>query len=82
MDKTLACPSGIQISSYIRQQGLTISTPCGGRGNCGKCRIKIINGWLPVMAMDRVQLSEDELEQGVRLACQAMPDKEVRIEIL
>ena len=75
------CPPGIQISSYLRQQGHPVSTPCGGRGNCGKCRITVVEGELPVTTMDKIWLTEEELQNGVRLACQAMPEKEITIAV-
>ena len=77
----IICSPGVQISAYIREKGFTIATPCGSRGNCGKCRIKVVEGELPINPMDRVQLSEEELSQGIRLACQTFPAKEVVIEL-
>ncbi len=75
------CPPGIQLSAYIRSTGHSVSTPCGGRGNCGKCRVKVIEGDLKISTMDRIQLTEDELALGIRLACHAMPDQTVKIEL-
>lgn len=76
----MTCPGGVQISAYLRRQGVSVPTPCGGRGNCGKCIIRLIQGELPVSAMDRVHLSEEMLSSGYRLACQAMPQTDVVIE--
>ena len=75
------CPAGVQISAYFRNQNVQIPTPCGGRGNCGKCKVRVISGTLPVMQMDRVHLTDEELETGVRLACQAMTREPVEIEV-
>jgi len=41
--------------------------PCGGKGICGKCRIK--SKQLPVTDLDTRFLSSDMVEQGYRLAC-------------
>ena len=78
----LVCHPDMQVSESIRRQGYSISTPCGGRGNCGKCKVRLIEGELPINTMDRVQLSEEELKQGIRLACQAKPKQEVRVEVV
>ena len=77
----LTCPPGIQLSAYIRSTGNSVPTPCGGRGNCGKCKVRVIDGELKISTMDRIQLTEEELSLGIRIACQAMPEKTVRIEI-
>ncbi len=78
----MICKPGKQVSAASRESGCSVTTPCGGHGNCGKCKIKVIKGNLPVMTMDRVHLTEEEIKAGVRLACQAMPKETVVIEIL
>ncbi|MCR5773559.1 MAG: 2Fe-2S iron-sulfur cluster binding domain-containing protein [Lachnospiraceae bacterium] len=77
----LICPPNVQVSTYIRSRGYSVPTPCGGRGNCGKCTVKVIEGNLKISTMDKIQLTEEELEQGIRLACQAMPGETVKIEL-
>ena len=37
---------------------------CGGRGNCGRCKVKVIDGELKISTMDRIQLTEDELSHA------------------
>lgn len=41
--------------------------PCGGNGKCGKCRINC--PLLPVSALDKRFLTENQLSSGIRLAC-------------
>ena len=50
--------------------GLTINTPCGGAGTCGKCRVQMTTGAVPPGPCDRAHFSDVELSQGWRLACQ------------
>ena len=49
--------------------GLTIDTPCGGMGTCGKCRIQVISGAGEPTEADRQIFGEDELRDGWRLGC-------------
>jgi uncharacterized 2Fe-2S/4Fe-4S cluster protein (DUF4445 family) len=46
-----------------------MDAPCGGRGRCGKCRLLIQEGDAPVNAEDRQFFTEEELDEGWRLAC-------------
>jgi uncharacterized 2Fe-2S/4Fe-4S cluster protein (DUF4445 family) len=50
--------------------GLTIETPCGGSGTCGKCRLQITEGASEASGVETQQLAADELTDGWRLACQ------------
>ncbi len=55
---------------------------CGGIGKCGKCKIRVIAGDLPITDADRELFSEEELMEGMRLACKAYPMEPVTIELL
>lgn len=46
-----------------------MDAPCGGRGRCGKCRILVQEGNVPANAEDRQFFTEEELDEGWRLAC-------------
>lgn len=49
--------------------GVEIDAPCSGNGTCGKCRVRLISGSVEVTKSAR--LSEDDYEDGWRLACQS-----------
>ena len=53
-------------------------TVCGGKGSCGRCRISAPS--LPVTDRDRKFLTPDEIERGVRLACDKTVCGEAEIE--
>lgn len=38
-----AAPAGQRLLEALRQQGLPLDAPCGGKGTCGKCRV-LVNG--------------------------------------
>ena len=78
----ITCPAGVQISAYLRKQGIKVATHCGGRGNCGRCKVRILKGTQPVMKMDEVHLTDEERSSGVRLACQAMTKEVLELEVL
>ena len=79
---SIKCPPGVQVSAFLRTLKIRIPTPCGGRGNCGKCKIRVIEGTLPVMQMDKVHLTQEEIDSGIRLACQAMTKEPIEIEVV
>ncbi len=67
-----------KVSELLSENNIYMPAQCGGRGVCGKCRIKVKSGTLPITDADRKCLSEKELSEGIRLACMAeiSPDKE------
>ncbi|MDY4191801.1 MAG: ASKHA domain-containing protein [Oscillospiraceae bacterium] len=65
------CGGGKTVGEALREQK-ALFTPCGGRGICGKCKVRTLGGsWAPPTEEEKRLLSEEELAQGVRLACQA-----------
>ena len=55
----------------LRRNGVFVCADCGGRGTCGKCRVKVSDAdGLPAPSeAEKKLLSEQELSSGVRLAC-------------
>jgi len=80
-EKQYMIPGGVGVLEYLQSKGVFISAPCGGHGTCGKCKIRVAAGTLPVGVSDRALLSEEEINAGVRLACRAKPISPVRIAV-
>lgn len=68
---TLNCRANQSILSVIQESGLPFYSPCGGKGICGKCKVKIKKGNVSELSdVERRLLNETEIQDGVRLACQ------------
>ncbi len=66
----------------IIDAGLGIKSVCAGKGTCGKCRIVILNKEKkPANKKEQEILSPDEIDNGVRLACQQIFDRNLIIYI-
>jgi len=54
--------------------GIGLNTLCGGKGTCGKCKVNVqkgVKGLNPCTEMELKHLSQVELKENTRLACQA-----------
>lgn len=75
--------SGKNLMEIMLDAGLFIDNACGGKGLCGKCRVKVCEGSVSEAGeTERGILKAEELEQGVRLACLARPEGDITIELL
>ena len=77
----LTCPGGCRVHDYIQSQGTALAMPCGGKGMCGKCRVRVVRGGLPVTPEDKRIFSEAKLAQGWRLACKAVTREAVELAV-
>jgi len=73
--------SGTVLLEAIGRAGIILQTPCGGRGTCGKCKVKIMNGECSPSAAGTQALSSEQIQQGFRLACQTHVENNLVIEI-
>jgi uncharacterized 2Fe-2S/4Fe-4S cluster protein (DUF4445 family) len=73
---------GMTLLDAAQRAGVEIVAVCGGVGACGKCRIRLVRGELtPPTPVEARMFSAAELAAGHRLACQARPLGDVKIDI-
>jgi uncharacterized 2Fe-2S/4Fe-4S cluster protein (DUF4445 family) len=77
--KTVEAREGQSILRAAGSHGIHINATCGGKGNCGKCRVILKEG--RTSSKESGFLTEKELSQGVRLACQSYPETDLAVEI-
>jgi uncharacterized 2Fe-2S/4Fe-4S cluster protein (DUF4445 family) len=66
-----------------KQHDITIAAPCGGKGTCGKCKIRLLSGSVSELTgTERDVLTETERKNGVRLACLTYPLSDVEISVI
>lgn len=65
---------GTKVLEAAGDAGLTIDTPCGGTGGCGKCRVRLMTAPGAPSELERRALNETALNEGDRLACQTRLD--------
>lgn len=76
------CKEKENLLEALLRQGFYMSAACGGKGTCGKCKIKVTSGDLKVTIQDEKTLKKEELEKGYRLACRAYPSQDCTVELL
>lgn len=74
-------PEGTTIFNAANWAGLAIDSTCGGRGTCGKCRVRMLSGANSVTDADRRYLTEVELAEGWRLSCRAVAHSDCVVEV-
>ncbi len=80
-DRHCTLDEPILVSEAAADCDILIEHPCGGKGQCSKCRIRFREGAPDPSPADRSQLNEDLLRQGWRLACQTILRRDAVIEV-
>lgn len=72
---------GEALLSVLKGKDIFIPSACGGRGSCGLCKVKILEGGGPLLPTETPHLSEKEIEDDVRLSCQVKVREDMAIRI-
>ena len=79
--KKIRLQGGSSLLDALTRQKIFIPSACGGRGSCGYCKLKVVEGAGPVLPTEEPYLSPEERGKGVRLSCQVKIRNDLRIEI-
>jgi uncharacterized 2Fe-2S/4Fe-4S cluster protein (DUF4445 family) len=76
------CSSGESLLECARHLGVDLVSICGGVGTCGRCIVQVVDGEVsePTPA-EGEYLDPNELSEGYRLACQAIPRGACKVRV-
>ncbi|HEV2475884.1 MAG TPA: ASKHA domain-containing protein, partial [Candidatus Dormibacteraeota bacterium] len=80
-ERTTRVPAGTTVFSAAHWIGLPIDSTCGGRGTCGKCKVRVIEGRPDASGADHRLLRPQEIADGWRLSCQAPIYEDMTCEV-
>jgi uncharacterized 2Fe-2S/4Fe-4S cluster protein (DUF4445 family) len=63
----------------FKRQGVYLVASCGGKGTCGKCRLRIVEGKYHTAPTGKI--SPEESASGIVLACQTFPGSDISLDI-
>jgi uncharacterized 2Fe-2S/4Fe-4S cluster protein (DUF4445 family) len=72
-------PRGAPLRDILFEHG--VDFPCGGRGTCKGCRVRVLSGHLATTATQELRLSREELAKGWRLACRCTAEADLSLEL-
>lgn len=80
-EKKLTVQGGSTLLSTLMNEEIFIPSACGGRGSCGFCKVRVLEGAGETLPTELPHLSEEERQNSIRLSCQLKVKKDMRIEI-
>jgi uncharacterized 2Fe-2S/4Fe-4S cluster protein (DUF4445 family) len=79
LGETVEVERGAPLGDVLFSYG--VEFPCGGRARCRRCRVRVLKGALAPSEADERLLSEEELAAGWRLACHAVAEGPLTLEV-
>jgi len=72
-------PEGTTLLEAASEAGVQINSICGGKGACGKCKVRVLEGDTEVDSLATLKI--DEVKAGYTLACQTRIKSDAAIEV-
>ncbi|MSS76152.1 MAG: NADH:ubiquinone reductase (Na(+)-transporting) subunit F [Methyloglobulus sp.] len=80
-EKKIHVPVGSKLLAALAENGLFVSSACGGGGTCGQCKVKIHSGGGEILPTELGHITKREAALGERLSCQVSVKHNMDIEV-
>jgi Na+-transporting NADH:ubiquinone oxidoreductase subunit F len=80
-ERRLNVPVGGKLLGVLGDNGIFVSSACGGGGTCGLCTVKLLSGSAGILPTERGHITTRMARQGYRLSCQVAVKEDMDIEV-
>ncbi len=72
---------GEKLLNVLTRSNLFVASACGGKGTCGQCKLKALEGGGAMLPTEESSISKKEAADHVRLGCQVTVKQPMKIEV-
>jgi Na+-transporting NADH:ubiquinone oxidoreductase subunit F len=80
-EKKIHVPAGSKLLTALADNGLFVSSACGGGGTCAQCKVVVHSGGGEILPTELTHITKREAAHGERLACQVSVKHNMSIEV-
>ena len=79
--KELEVDSGNTLLNTLHENGVMLSSACGGKGSCGQCKVQVLEGGGQILPTETGHFSRKEQQDHWRLGCQVKVKDSMTIQV-
>jgi len=80
-EKKIHVPVGSKLLTALADNGLFVSSACGGGGTCAQCKVVVHSGGGEILPTELTHITKREAAHGERLSCQVSVKHNMSIEV-
>ena len=80
-EKRIQVPAGGKLLNALADEGIFVSSACGGGGTCAQCKVMIHEGGGDILPTEEAHITKREAKEGCRLSCQVAVKQDMKIEV-
>ncbi|WP_420550722.1 NADH:ubiquinone reductase (Na(+)-transporting) subunit F [Litorivicinus lipolyticus] len=79
--KAITVPAGGKLLNTLADNGIYLSSACGGGGTCAQCRCVVEDGGGDILPTEASAFTKGQVKEGWRLSCQVPVKQDMKIEV-
>lgn len=80
-DKQLSVAPGGSLISSLSEQGIFLPSACGGKGSCGQCKCRVLEGGGEILPTESVHFTRRQVKDHWRLGCQVKVKEDLQVAV-
>ncbi|MDO5396061.1 MAG: NADH:ubiquinone reductase (Na(+)-transporting) subunit F [Bacteroidales bacterium] len=80
-ETNVSAQAGSSLLSTLAGKDIFLPSACGGKGSCGQCRVRVVEGGGEILPTETVHFSRKEIKEGWRLGCQVKVKEDMAITV-
>lgn len=79
--KEIEVTPGGSLMSSLADNGIFLPSACGGKANCGQCKVQVISGGGEILPTEVGFFNRKQIKDGWRLGCQVKVKEDIKIKM-
>ncbi|WP_396586271.1 NADH:ubiquinone reductase (Na(+)-transporting) subunit F [Bermanella sp. R86510] len=80
-EKTIKAKAGDKLLATLANNGVFLSSACGGGGTCAQCKCQVFEGGGSMLPTEESHFTKRDAREGWRLSCQVPVKQDMKIEV-
>jgi Na+-transporting NADH:ubiquinone oxidoreductase subunit F len=80
-ETSLKTRPGGKLLTALADEGIFLSSACGGGGSCGQCTCIVTEGGGTILPTEKGKINNRDAKKGVRLSCQVAVKRDMKIKV-
>ncbi len=80
-EKNMEVASGSTLLNTLSENGVFLSSACGGKGSCGQCKCQVLEGGGEILPSETLHISRKQAQDHWRLGCQVKVKSDMAIKV-
>lgn len=73
--------AGKSLLATLNDNGVHLSSACGGKGSCGQCKLQVISGGGDILPTEAVHFTRKQIKDNWRLGCQVKVKSDLEVKV-